>query len=185
MKQVRRGARYLAVFFSAFFIFAVFYLFFVREQGNFCAVTPGEAYRSAQLNRGEFMYFIRKYHLRSVINLRGAHPERSWYREELKACKAMGVEHYDVTLSASSDPGPGEQEKLINIFKNAPRPVLMHCMSGADRAGLASAMWKVLVDREPKSEAEKQLSIFFGHLPVGSTYAMDSFFARWEPGPGL
>ncbi|HEX8950177.1 MAG TPA: dual specificity protein phosphatase family protein [Dissulfurispiraceae bacterium] len=185
MKQARKSTGYLAVFLSAFFIYAVFYIFFVREQGNFRAVTESEAYRSAQLGRSEFIYFIKKYRIRSVINLRGEHPNRAWYREELKACRELGVNHYDVFLSASSEPSPIDQKKLLEAFKDAPRPVLMHCRSGADRAGLASAMWKVLIDKEPKTEAEKQLSIFFGHLPVGSTYAMDSFFEKWEPGPGL
>jgi len=58
---------------------------------------------------------------------------------------------------------------------------LIHCQSGADRTGLAAAIWKVIVDNDPKSDAEKQLSIFFGHLPIGKTAAMDRFFQNWNP----
>jgi hypothetical protein len=42
-------------------------------------------------------------------------------------------------------------------------------------------MWKVIVDKEPKSEAKKQLSLLFGHLPIGKTAAMDKFFHNWNP----
>jgi predicted ATPase len=46
---------------------------------------------------------------------------------------------------------------------------------------MAAAIWKVVVDKEPKSVAEKQLSIFYGHLPIGKTTAMDHFFQKWTP----
>ncbi|MBI5748799.1 MAG: hypothetical protein HZA00_06685, partial [Nitrospinae bacterium] len=49
--------------------------------------------------------------------------------------------------------------------------------------GLVSAMWKVIVNKEQKSEAGKQLSLRFGHIPVGKTYAMDRFFHNWKPEP--
>ena len=48
-------------------------------------------------------------------------------------------------------------------------------------SGLVAAMWKVIVDKEPKSEAGKQLSILYGHLPIGKTTATDHFFENWTP----
>ena len=42
-------------------------------------------------------------------------------------------------------------------------------------------MWKVFVDKQPKAEARKQLSIFYGHVPIGKTIAMDRFFQSWDP----
>ncbi len=58
---------------------------------------------------------------------------------------------------------------------------IMLIRGSADRSGLVAAMWKVIVDREPKSEAGKQLSILYGHLPMGKATAMDRFFERWRP----
>lgn len=58
---------------------------------------------------------------------------------------------------------------------------IMLIRGSADRSGLVAAMWKVIVDREPKSEAEKQISILYGHIPIGKTSAMDRFFERWIP----
>jgi len=40
-------------------------------------------------------------------------------------------------------------------------------------------MWKVIVDNEPKSVAKRQLSILYGHIPIGGTVAMDRFFEKW------
>jgi undecaprenyl-diphosphatase len=42
-------------------------------------------------------------------------------------------------------------------------------------------MWKVIVDKEPKSEAGKELSILYGHIPIGRTSAIDRFFENWRP----
>jgi len=91
------------------------------------------------------------------------------------------VKHYNIPLSSSREPDETVVRNLIEIFKNAPHPVLIHCQAGADRSGLAAAMWKVFVDKEPKSEAGKQLSLLYGHLPIGKTTAMDRFFQKWNP----
>ena len=157
------------------------YFIYIEAQGNFYPITDDEAYRSAQLDRDEFEYYIKEYDIKSIVNLRGKNPDEPWYREELAVSAEHNVTHYDISLSASREPAEAVIRQLIEIFKNAQRPALIHCQSGADRTGLAAAIWKVIVDNEPKSEAEKQLSIFFGHLPIGKTAAMDRFFQNWPP----
>ena len=47
--------------------------------------------------------------------------------------------------------------------------------------GLVAAMLKVIVDKEPKSEAKKQLSILYGHVPLLGRAAKDRFFEEWNP----
>ncbi len=157
------------------------YFFYIKEQGNFHPITPCEAYRSAQLDRDELEYYINKYNIKSIINLRGEHPDEPWYKEEKEVCSMHKIQHYSIPLSSSREPDEAVIRQLIEIFKNAQRPVLIHCQAGADRSGLAAAIWKVVVDKEQKSVAEKQLSIFYGHLLIGKTTAMDRFFYNWTP----
>ncbi len=47
-----------------------------------------------------------------------------------------------------------------------------------DRTGLAAALWKIFVDKEPKALAQKQLSLRFGHFPIGPTSALDDFLKK-------
>ncbi|MDA8214188.1 MAG: dual specificity protein phosphatase family protein [Nitrospiraceae bacterium] len=169
-----------AVLLSLLILTAGYYLY-TEEQGNFHPITPGEAYRSAQLDRDELEYYIKKYNIRSILNLRGENPDKSWYKEEMEISKEQNVKHYDIALAASRELTNEEVQKLMGIFKSSPRPILIHCQGGADRSGLAAAMWKVIVDKEPKSEAGKQLSILYGHLPMGKATAMDRFFENWIP----
>ena len=57
------------------------YIFYVLDQGNFHAITEGEAYRSAQLRGDKLEYYIRRYNIKSILNLRGTNPDSDWYRK--------------------------------------------------------------------------------------------------------
>ncbi len=154
-------------------------LWYLEEQGNFHPVAPGQAYRSAQLDRDELEGYVRAFGIRSVINLRGKGTGKPWYEDEVATCHRLGVGHFDLGLSSSRAPSPGEVEHLLALFNRAPRPVLIHCRAGADRSGLAAALWQAVVDGLPASVAGRQLSLRFGHLPLGPTRALDAFFESW------
>lgn len=157
------------------------YALYEIETGNFHTITSGEAYRSGQLDRNRLAYYIKAYKIKSILNLRGEKPGSKWYVEEMRTCAENSVMHYDVSLSAYSEPIEEDVRKLMTVFRSAPRPILIHCEGGADRSGLVSAMWKVVVDGEPKSEAEKQLFLLYGHIPFGKAHVMDRFFREWRP----
>jgi len=179
-KLITSRSRIFIVILLPLLLLSAGYLY-VEESHNFHPITEGEAYRSAQLDREEFEYYINRYNIKSIINLRGENPRAPWYQEELSISAERNIKHYDISLSSSHEPTEEDVRQLIEIFRTAPRPVLIHCLAGADRSGLAAAMWKVIIDKEPKSEAEKQLSLVYGHLPVGKACAMDRFFRNWDP----
>lgn len=162
-----------------FILLSASYFFYMEEQGNFHTITQGESYRSAQLDRDELEYYINKYDIKSIINLCGEHPDEPWYKEEREISSMHNIQHYNIPLSSSREPDESVVRNLIDIYNNTSRPVLIHCQAGADRSGLAAAIWKVVVDKETKSEAGKQLSIFYGHLPIGKTAAMNHYFQKW------
>ncbi len=157
------------------------YALYVKAQGNFHPITPGEAYRSGQLDGDQLAHYVSLYNIKSILNLRGKHSGTDWYEEELAASVKLNLMHYDITLSATHELTGDEARQLVDIFKTAPRPILIHCAAGADRSGLAAAMWKVVVDGEPKAEAIKQLSILYGHIALSETHAMNDFFKKWKP----
>ncbi|MDA8174814.1 MAG: dual specificity protein phosphatase family protein [Nitrospiraceae bacterium] len=157
------------------------YYLVIFGDGNFHAVTPGEAYRCAQPDYSRLEYYAKTYGIKSIINLRGRNASDKWYKDEIRFSVANGINHYDIALSASHEPTPEQLNQILQVFRTAPRPVLIHCKSGSDRSGLVAAMWKVAVDGEPKYEADNQLSIRYGHIPVGSTTAMDRYFFNWQP----
>lgn len=177
-----RKRRVLILFVVAIPVSLVGYIGYLLVTGNFHPITNGEAYRSGQLSSDLLEKYAREYHIRSILNLRGKNSGRSWYVEEVKEAGKLKIAHYDIALSAGKQPDHEELEEILKVFREAPRPILIHCQSGADRSGLVSAMWKVYVDRKPRAEAELQLSIWYGHLSVGKTRAMDRFFDAWSAG---
>lgn len=178
---MKKAGRYFFVSFTMILFMSGGYYLVIFGNGNFHAVTPGEAYRCAQPDYGRLEYYLKVYGIRSIINLRGRNPGDAWYRDEIRFSEAHGIIHYDIALSASKEPSARQVGELMAIFRTAPRPVLIHCKAGADRSGLVSAMWKEVVDGEPKSIADSQLSVRFGHIPLAGTSEMDRFFLSWKP----
>lgn len=147
---------------------------------NFHVVEPGALYRSAQMDGTELTKTIQSYGIRTVLNLRGENTGKDWYDAEIAAATAAGVEHVDIPMSAREEPDETKLQRLMTILRTAPQPILVHCQSGSDRTGLASALYELDVMVKPKAEAEEQLSFFYGHFPwLGSrTVAMDRTFEQ-------
>lgn len=63
--------------------------------------------------------------------------------------------------------------ELFEIFDRIEKPFLLHCKSGADRAGLVSALW--LLDQEGATiaQARAMLSFRYVHLKRTKTGVLD------------
>jgi protein tyrosine/serine phosphatase len=105
---------------------------------------------------------------RAILNLRGA-TEYGSYLLEREACRAAGIELVDFKMTSRRLPSRDDVLALDAIFARLPRPFLMHCKSGADRAGFAAALYLLLRRGLSAEEARRQLSWRYLHLPGGST----------------
>jgi protein tyrosine phosphatase (PTP) superfamily phosphohydrolase (DUF442 family) len=150
----------------------------IIHTGNFHAVQQGVLYRSAQLNEAQFERLGRTYGIRSVLNLRGAHPGDTWYNGELATARTLGIEHFDYPLSAERVVSEVQIEQILEIVRRAPKPLLIHCQSGADRTGLVAAAYEYAVAGETAATADDQLSLYYGHFPylASPSKAMDESF---------
>lgn len=150
----------------------------LHAYGNLHLVEPGRLYRSGQLGGAQLQLVLQEDGIRSVINLRGPEDGGAWYQDEIRATRNAGAVHYDLALSAETPPGPATIAKLVDLLRTAPEPMLVHCRDGADRTGLAAALYELLVMRRTPQQAKQQLSFYYGHFPwLGSpTAAMDVAF---------
>ncbi len=106
--------------------------------------------------------------LRSVLSLRGSDPsahnatERIW-------CEELGLTLHAVAMNDRRAPAAETLIEVIETFRRVERPFLIHCKSGADRAGLVSAMYLMTVENVPVAEARRMLS--WRHLHVAGSRA--------------
>lgn len=150
---------------------------------NFGTVVAGEVYRSAQPGEAQLAAYKKAYGVRTVINLRGENETASWYRTEKDASRKLGLIHIDFGMRSSKALSPGEAKRLVQIMESAEKPLLIHCKAGADRTGLASALYLAAIAKVGDRTAEQQLSIRYGHfsLPyISSAYPMDESFEHLE-----
>jgi protein tyrosine phosphatase (PTP) superfamily phosphohydrolase (DUF442 family) len=143
-------------------------------------VIDGQVYRTAQLDAGELARFIAEKKIRTVINLRGTCPDQTWYLGEARATHAAGICQEDVTLSAKRLPAPAEVRRLVEVLDHTEYPVVIHCIRGADRTGLVSAVAVILRTDASLSAARRQLWPRYGHFAVGRTAVIDRFFDLYE-----
>ena len=55
---------------------------------------------------------------------------------------------------------------LIDTLRSCPYPLLIHCKSGADRTGLASALYLMIRRGVPPEQAEDAFTLEHGHVPL-------------------
>jgi protein tyrosine/serine phosphatase len=152
-----------------------------RLSDNVHVVESGLAVRSGQLWPAELEMVIADYGIRSIVSLVPAEPEQSWYRDEIAVSYAHGISRYEMPLSAGSELTSDQLRKLVALLRDAPKPVLIHSKSGADRSRLAAAIFQFEIGSRSADEAGRQLSTRYGHFPYmwNGTAAMDASFKRF------
>jgi protein tyrosine/serine phosphatase len=163
------------------------YLGMVELSGNFRSVIAGEFYRSGQPSAADIVRYHKAHGIKTIINLRGKNVGRRWYDAEVAASERLGITHLDFRMSAKRGLSQEQAAELISIMEHAEKPLLIHCHSGADRSGLAAALYVAAVAKLGEIKAEDQLSPTYGHVPLPflSVYAMDEAFEQLEPWLGF
>jgi protein tyrosine phosphatase (PTP) superfamily phosphohydrolase (DUF442 family) len=178
MRPVKRWMKWTAGVAGGVVLAALAFAWYIGFLGNnLREAIPGRLYRSAQMDGDELRETIRRYGIKTVINLRGPADKKTWYQDEVAACRELGVKHGNVNMSATRLPKPNEVRETIEFIEQSPEPILFHCLSGADRSGWAGALFLILKDKRPVREAvDAQLNWHYGHIPVGGTESMGRFF---------
>ena len=125
------------------------------------------------------IWLFDKFGLKTVVNLRGAN-ESGWYYLEREACEKRDIAFVDFPVKSRDVPAPETIHAAKALFDRIERPVLMHCKSGADRAGLMGTLYLMLAEGLPVERATRQLSLRFGHVRQSKTGLIDAFFEAYR-----
>ncbi|MGC9385863.1 MAG: fused DSP-PTPase phosphatase/NAD kinase-like protein [Hydrogenovibrio sp.] len=141
---------------------------------NFYALSPN-AYRSNHPSPAFIRKLKRKYGINTIISLRRA-DETGQYRLEKEACDQEGITLINHPMSSRSFPDDDDILEAKRILETAQYPILIHCKSGADRAGMMSVFYKHFILKQPISQALSELSMKYGHFRWADTGKLDVFF---------
>ena len=156
--------------------------------GNLAEIEPGQTFRAGQMDAHALGRLVRERRIRTVLNLRGCHPEETWYRAERDAVLAAGATQVDIALSSREWMSRAQASALIDAIDGAERPLLIHCYNGSERTGLVSAYAELLKPGRTLSDAEGQFSWRFLFVRRGGGVVMPRHleaYEGWLEGRGL
>lgn len=116
--------------------------------------------------------------IKTVINLRGGF-DASFHALEKDACERLGLTMVDFTITSREAPSVARVLGARTLFETIEYPALMHCKSGADRAGIMSVLYMHFRRGKTIHEALDQLHIRYLHVRQGKTGVLDYTFERY------
>jgi protein tyrosine/serine phosphatase len=146
---------------------------------NFFEIAPG-VYRSNQPTHSRFVKY-KEMGIKTIVNLRGE-DKYAHYLFEKETCEELGLKLMNAKLWARNAAGRHRIVHVIDTLRDAEKPFVFHCKSGADRAGFVAAMYLMIFENQPVSVARKMLSLKYIHLDFTATgvqdYILDVYEAR-------
>lgn len=127
------------------------YVYDMNINHNFETITEGKVYKSAVIPPDEIASYVKKYHIKSIVDLRMPgtndlvlNPEipGELQAERTAVAKIGGVNYF----SNPSEQAPNEQNIAIftKIMDNKDNyPVLIHCYHGTGRAEMYAALYRI------------------------------------------
>ena len=132
-------------------------------------------YRSNQPFPWQILADKNKRGVKTIINLRGIRNCSSFFLEK-ETCEKHNIKLINFPVTSRAAPKAETILAAKKLFNEIEYPIIMHCKSGADRAGLMSALYLILHKNVSVIEAKKQLSFKYLHIKHAKTGILDAFF---------
>jgi protein tyrosine phosphatase (PTP) superfamily phosphohydrolase (DUF442 family) len=147
---------------------------------NFAVVQPGRIYRSGQMPARALEPTLEEHRIKTVLNLRGANPDESWYRDEMESTRTRGATHVDIAMSSCLWMSRAQLKTLVRTLDTVEYPLLIHCAWGSERTGLASAFAELLRPNSEIADARAQFSVRYLFVRVNDGKVMAEHLDQYE-----
>jgi len=117
--------------------------------------------------------------VKTVINLRGE-SQAGYYRLEQEACHKLGLTLINFRVYSREAPTKEIIHAAKSLFNEINYPAIMHCKSGADRAGMMSVLYLFIHEGRSLDESLDQLSFKYGHVRQAKTGVIDAAFVAFK-----
>lgn len=137
-----------------------------------------EMYRANQPSPEHIARYASELGIKTILNLRGESP-KGYYLLEKEACVRNGIALVDFQVFSREIPTPEAVLAAKKLFNSIAYPALMHCKSGADRAGIMSVLYQHFRRGQQIEQALEMLSRKYLHIRQGKTGILDDFFETY------
>lgn len=137
-----------------------------------------EMFRANQPSPEQIARYAKELGLKTILNLRGNSP-KGYYLLEKEACERHGIQLVDFQMFSREIPMPAAVLETKQLFDSIAYPALMHCKSGADRAGIMAVLYQHFRNGQSIEQALEQLAGRYLHIRSGKTGVLDFFFETY------
>lgn len=145
---------------------------------NFHKISDG-VYRSSQPTMTQLERDVKKYNIKTILNLKGANKNSAYYVFEVEKCKELGIKLIDIEIYSRSIPDAKRIKNAKEIFENIEYPMWMHCKAGADRTGLYATLFQYFHLKMPIEQTNQLALLPFGHLKHSKAGKIDHYFEEF------
>lgn len=170
---IRDDAMRRAAWFDFLFVDFGILRFFWKNR----AQVGARAFRMNQPYPGDIARAARE-GIRTIVTIRHD-PRHGGHALVAEACARHGLTYVTIPFFSREAPSRAAILDAAAFFARADYPLLMHCKSGADRAGFISALYLIVAENVPVREARHQLSLRFLHFSASRTGILDAVFAAY------
>lgn len=154
------------------------HLFTNYVRSNFHKIADG-VYRSSQPTLGQLKRYMRRYGIKTVINLKGENRKKGAFLLEEEWCQKLGLNLVSVRLYSYAVPTPEVVRELKHLFENVEYPVLIHCKSGADRTSIAATLYRYFRQGVPVEKSDQMRFFPYGHMRYSGAGISDFYFEEF------
>ena len=153
---------------------------------HFLTVTPGVLYRSGWMQPHAMNEIIRKYGIRTMVNLclptEKMSRENNNYVKEQEICRKNAVMLVYLPMVGNTPPTQEQIDQWLNLLQDSSRlPVLVHCAHGVIRTGAMVAIYEMEFLHKSNEKALAELPMFGHKLDDPKRKELCDFLLNYKP----
>ncbi|CAK0746264.1 conserved hypothetical protein [Gammaproteobacteria bacterium] len=138
-----------------------------------------EAFRSSQPTMWQLRRVVKKYGIKTILNLKGTNTNSAYLAFEREQCAKLGIRLVDIDIYSRSMLDAARIRHATEIFGSVEYPIWMHCKAGADRTGIYATLYQHFRKNIPIDQTN-QLKLWpFGHNKYSSAGKFDHYLEHF------
>lgn len=138
----------------------------------------------AQPDRASLEKLKDLYGIKTVVNLRGEHPDEGWYQREKEAVEAIGAKWVQLPTSGYLAPPPETVDAFFDLVEDKDNwPIFVHCQMGIHRTGLILALYRMQYEGWTGARALAEMREHGFHWTKVDRSEVEEYVLNYTPDP--